>query len=242
MLTEEELQRYHRQVMIDGWDVPGQEKLKQSKVFVAGAGGLGSAAILYLASAGVGTLTICDCGTVGPSNLNRQILHTHERLGFSKVESAARALESTNPDTGVVGFNEKLDRSNAQRLIGDSQLILDCLDNWETRFALNEAAVAMRIPMIHAGVAGFRGHITFLDPPRTPCLACFQPSRPPGPVIPIAGCTCGVLGSMQAMEALKFLTGIGRPLKNELLFFDGAGMKFETMELGKNPDCPVCGR
>lgn len=242
MFSDDDLLRYHRQMIIDGWGVQGQEKLKRSVVFVAGAGGLGCAAMIYLVCAGVGTLRICDCDIVELSNLNRQFLHSHKDIGLSKVVSAEKALYKVNQKTTIVTLNRKIDRSSAKTLIRGTDLILDCLDNWETRFVLNEAAVSLRIPMIHAGVSGFRGNLAFLSPPETPCLACFYRHSTPKSIPPIVGCTAGTLGAIQATEALKFLTGIGRVLKNHLLFFDGIHMKLEEMELQKNPDCPVCGR
>ncbi len=241
MITPEELQRYHRQILLAGWGVSGQEKLKQSSIFVAGAGGLGSSVLLYLASAGVGTLKICDYDRIELSNLNRQVLHSHQCLGMSKVESAREALKLTNPYTKIIELDRKITQANAEGLIGKVDLIVDCLDNYKTRYALNEISVSKRIPMIHAGVLGFGGQITFLDPPETACLACFFASEPGESEQPIVGCTSGMLGTLQAMEALKYLTGIGKVLKNKLLFFEGLTMRFHIMELAKNPECAVCG-
>jgi adenylyltransferase/sulfurtransferase len=242
MITDEEFQRYHRQILVDGWGMSGQERMKHASIFVAGAGGLGSAVILYLAAAGIGTLKICDCDRVALSNLNRQVLYSQKQIGMPKVESAREALKLTNPYTKVIELDRKITLANAKDLVGNVDLIIDCLDNHETRYALNRVSVSSRIPMIHAGVIGFRGQITFLHPPETACLECFFAPEPGGSKeLPIVGCTSGILGTLQAMEALKYLTDIGKVLRNELLFFDGLTMQFQIMELDKNPECTVCG-
>jgi molybdopterin-synthase adenylyltransferase len=242
MVTVEELKRYQRQILVDGWGESGQERIKQANIFVAGAGGLGSAVLLYLAAAGIGTLKICDCDTVALSNLNRQVLYSHQCIGMPKVESARNALKLTNPYTNIIQLDRKITQANAEDLIGNADLVIDCLDNHETRHVLNMVSVSNHIPMIHAGVTGFRGQITFLHPPETACLGCFSaPGHTEPKELPIVGCTAGILGTLQAMEALKYLTGIGKVLKNELLFFDGLTMQFQIMELDKNPECTVCG-
>jgi molybdopterin-synthase adenylyltransferase len=240
MLSKHELQFYSRQLGIASWGVTAQEKLKNSKVFVAGTGGLGSPVLYYLAAAGVGTLQLCDYDTIEITNLNRQILHQYERIGELKVESARKTLSGLNPFITVIPISTKLTPKNAVRLIGDSQLIIDCLDNFETRHQLNRVSVQRRIPMIHAGVAEFRGQITFLHPPETPCLACFMDLKSPRKKVQVPGATPGVLGSLQAIEAIKYLAGFNPSLKNKLMFWDGLSMKFETITIRRNPNCKVC--
>lgn len=240
MLSKEELQFYSRQLGIASWGPATQEKLKNSSVFVAGAGGLGSPVLYYLAAAGVGTICLCDHDIIDITNLNRQILHRFDRLGKSKVESAGDSLAGLNPYITVTPIKKKLTSKNAVELIGDSDLIIDCLDNFETRHILNRVSVNRNIPMIHAGVAEFRGQISFLHPPETPCLACFLNQKTPRVKIQVPGATPGVLGSLQAVEAIKYLAGFGPSLKNKLLFWDGLSMKCETITIRRNPRCKVC--
>lgn len=241
MLTDAELIKYKRQLIIKGWGKETQDKLKRARVFVAGTGGLGSPVLFYLAVAGVGTLTLCDYDRIDPSNLNRQILHTEKRTGTPKVDSAFHTLNEANSSVNVIPMREKITRKNAEKIIGDPDLVIDCLDNFETRHILNEVCVRKPLPMIHAGVSEFHGQITFLQPPETPCLACFLSDIPPRRTIPIMGATAGVIGALQAVEAVKFLTGLGSTLKNRLLFWDGLAMRFETVTISKNPKCKVCG-
>jgi adenylyltransferase/sulfurtransferase len=240
MLSQEEIQFYTRQLGIASWGTSAQEKLKQSKVFVAGAGGLGSAAIYYIAAAGVGNITICDSDVVEISNLNRQILHRHAKIGERKVDSARSAALGLNPFLNIMPVMARIDKNNAEELIRGSDLILDCLDNFETRFILNRSAVKMNIPMVHAGVSEFQGQITFLHPPETPCLECFISSDIKKKNSNIAGMTAGIIGSMQALEAVKYLGGIAPSLKNRLLFWDGVSMRLEGITLKRNSGCTVC--
>ena len=240
MLTEDEITRYKRQMSIKGWGIETQVKLKQARVFIAGTGGLGSPLLFYLTVAGVGNLTICDFDTIELSNLNRQILHSDTNISMQKVDSAFSTLMDRNRNASITRIYEKLTRKNAERLIGSVSLIIDCLDNFQTRHVLNEYSVKKGIPMIHAGVSEFQGQITFLHPPKTVCLACFYPHTPKKEPVPIIGATAGVLGSLQAIEAIKYLTGIGENLRNRLLFWDGLEMRFESVVLAKNKTCKVC--
>lgn len=241
MLSEEEKELYRRQIAIAGWGIEGQNKLRDSRVFVAGAGGLGSAVLYYLAVAGVGSITVCDADNIELSNLNRQILHPHKSIGMAKADSAAMSLAETNPYITVTGVRDRITQDNAEALVGRADLIIDCLDNHETRHFLNHVSVKRGMPMVHAGVSDFHGQITFLHPPKTPCLACFYPLESERREIPVVGCTPAVLGSLEAMEALKYLTGIGETLKGRLLLFDGMTPEFYTMKLEKTPGCRVCG-
>jgi adenylyltransferase/sulfurtransferase len=240
MISRIEKNRYQRQLIMKGWGMKTQEKLKKARVFVAGTGGLGSPLLMYLAAAGVGKIAMCDNDTVDLSNLNRQVLHSDSRIGMRKADSAMKILHDINPHVELVPLYETITGKNASSLMADADLIIDCLDNFRTRHLLNEVSVKSGIPMIHAGVSGLQGQITFLQPPDTPCLACFYPSKAGKEVFPILGASAGVIGTLQAMEAIKYLTGMGNTLKNRLLFWDGARMIFETIKIARDPDCRVC--
>ncbi len=237
----EDLLRYTRQLLIGGWDASAQERLRTARVFIAGAGGLGSPLLMYLAAAGVGNLIVCDYDRVDRTNLNRQTLHNDSRIGQPKADSARQTLESLNPTINITAISERITGANAARLTVDADILVDCLDNIDARLHLNAVAVERGIPMVHAGIHGLHGQITFIHPPDTPCLACFFPrERAKGPV-PVLGATAGILGAMQAMETLKYLTGIGENLRNRLLFFDGMDMNSATVKISRNPKCRVCG-
>ncbi|NTU88726.1 MAG: HesA/MoeB/ThiF family protein [Actinobacteria bacterium] len=242
-LTPDEQERYKRQMLLSDWGEEGQLRLKSSKVFIAGAGGLGSAVATYLASAGVGEIRICDSDRVEPSNLNRQILHDDSMVGELKALSAEKTLKASNPSIKVTSCSERLDSSNAHSIIGHPDIIIDCLDNYETRFVLNSYSVEQGIPLAHAAVTGFRGQIMLLHPPITPCLRCLLPddvdSGPaPGPAL---GAAVGMVGCIEALEVIKYLTGICTPLLGRLLVLDGAEMVFKTLVVEKSSSCPECG-
>ena len=240
-LTPEEKQRYHRQMLLPSWGEEAQAKLKSSSVFIAGAGGLGSPVALYLAAAGVGSLRICDPGEVELSNLNRQILHGEDRIGKNKALSAAKTLEAINPGVTVIPLADTITQDNVESLIGKAGLVIDCLDNFQTRYVLNDHAVKRGLPLIHAGVNGFCGQITFIHPPGTACLACLVAEAPPPEIVPILGAAAGTVGCLEALEALKYLTGTGQLLEGRLLFFDGEAMQVQEVGFDKDPECPVCG-
>jgi molybdopterin/thiamine biosynthesis adenylyltransferase len=240
MLSHDEIKLYSRHLGIPSWGAAAQDKLKGSKVFVAGAGGLGSPVLYYLAAAGVGNLLVCDYDLIDISNLNRQIIHRFNRIGEMKVESAQASLQELNPFINITPLSKKITSKNAGDLVSGSDIIIDCLDNFKTRHILNRVSATLHIPMIHAGVSEFRGQITFLHPPETPCLACLIPEDNKKRVNYIAGATPGVIGSLQALEAIKYLTGIGTTLKNRMLFWDGLSMEFEAISLKRNPRCRVC--
>ena len=174
-LTNEERERYHRQMILSGWGEEGQKKIKQATVFIAGAGGLGSPVAIYLAAAGVGRLRISDFGKPELSNLNRQILHNEKDIGKNKAISAKETLTNINPRVEVENISDKIERENISQLVGDAQIIVDCMDNFPTRHILNEYAVKTGLPFVHAGVSGMSGQITFIHTPETPCLYCFIP-------------------------------------------------------------------
>lgn len=240
-LLDYDYTRYHRQMLIPGWGEEEQKKVKASRVFVAGAGGLGSPVAIYLAIAGVGEITICDADTVELSNLNRQILHADHTIGKSKAVSAKTTLEALNPEVNVVCHAEYLDERNIEQLVGRPDVVVDCLDNFETRYLLNAYCVKNGIPFVHAGVWGLMGQVTFLSSPQTPCLRCIFPQAPPQETFPVLGATPGIIGCIQAMEVLKYLTGVGDLLYGKLLVMDGSDMKFSAIEVKRSPSCPECG-
>jgi len=239
-LRESEQKRYHRQMLLDGWGEPAQRKLKASTVFVAGAGGLGSPASIYLAVAGVGHIRLCDFDAPELANLNRQILHDDSRIGINKALSGKATLERLNPSIHVTALTEKIVAENVDALVDDAAIIVDCMDNFPTRYLLNESAIRKRIPMVHGSIWGLEGRLTFLQPPATPCLRCVFPEGPPKEVFPVLGATPGVIGVMEAMETLKYLTGMGDNLRSRLLLWNGADMEFHTLRIRKDPDCPAC--
>lgn len=241
-LSPRETDRYRRQMMFDGWGDEAQRRLKQSHVFVAGAGGLGSPTSLYLAAAGVGRLSICDFDSPEMSNLNRQILHDPSRIGVNKATSAMITLRNANPDIEVMALPQKITAENVDDLVSDADLIVDCMDNFPTRYELDGAARRKGIPLVHAAVWGMDGRLTVVEPPATPCLRCLVPEAPPKETFPIVGATAGVVGSLQALEALKCLTGIGTPLRSEMLLWEGASGRFRRVRLRRDPMCPVCAR
>ncbi|MCX8044078.1 MAG: HesA/MoeB/ThiF family protein, partial [Desulfobacterota bacterium] len=204
--------------------------------------GLGSPLSIYLAVAGVGTLRICDFGEPELSNLNRQILHDDTRIGRNKADSARETLTRLNPDISVIALQEKITDATVDHLVGEADIIVDCLDNFDTRHVLNRYAVKRRIPMVHAGVYGMNGQMMFIKPPETPCLWCMHAGSVPTSIFPIVGATAGVIGCLEALETLKHLTGVGINLKGCLLIWDGTTMEFTKIPLKKLPDCPVCGK
>lgn len=238
MLTDYDKLRYQRQMSLTGWD---QNRLKEATVFIAGAGGLGSPVAIYLAVAGVGNIHLCDMDKIELSNLNRQILHPDARIGQLKVQSAKKTVAELNPTLNITAHADYLDESNIDHLVGQPDIIVDCLDNYETRYLLNQYCYRHHIPLAHGAIWGLAGQMTFIHPPETPCLRCLVPEAPPSEVFPVVGATPGVIGSLQAMETLKYLTGLGETLQGRLLLFDGEEMTFMEVETRRDPACPVCG-
>ncbi len=239
-LTTHDLTRYSRQILIRDLGEAGQEKLKRSTVFIAGAGGLGCPVATYLAVAGVGHLIIGDQDVVDQSNLNRQILHWDEDLGQEKVASARAKLSRMNPSVRITPVRTTIDAENIHSLIRGVDLVIDALDNYQTRFFLNRAAIQERIPIIHASVRGFEGRITTIIPGETPCIECLTPEVPPQETAPILGSTAGVVGSLQATEAIKLLTSIGTLLKGRMLIYDGEYMEFHEIPVRRDQACTAC--
>ena len=247
-LDESKRRRYSRHLLIPEVGEEGQLRLLESRVLLIGAGGLGSPASLYLAAAGVGTLGIVDDDAVDETNLQRQIVHSTERLGDSKAESAKRTIEALNPDVNVKVFRERLTSENVDRILGEGwDVIVDGADNFPTRYLLNDASVWHRIPVVHGSIYRFEGQTTVFKPYEGPCYRCLFPQPPPPELAPscaeggVLGVLPGVIGSLQANEALKLALGIGQPLVGGLLMFDALEGTFTEINLRRDPQCPVCG-
>ena len=246
VLTDQQKLRYSRHLLIPEVGSAGQAKLLGSKALLIGAGGLGSPASLYLAAAGVGTIGIVDFDVVDLSNLQRQVVHTSDRVGEKKVESARRTLTALNPDVTVVAHEEMLVADNVERIIAGYDVILDGTDTFETRYILNDAAVAAGIPVVHASVFRFEGQLTTFVPYEGPCYRCLYPTPPPPELAPgcsvagVLGVVPGIMGLLQANEVLKLLLGIGETLAGRLLLFDALETEFTELKLRRDPHCPVC--
>jgi adenylyltransferase/sulfurtransferase len=239
MLSKREVERYKRQILLFGEE--GQEKLKKASIFIAGAGGLGSPVSIYLAVAGVGTLTVVDKDVVTLSNLNRQILHWDVDIGREKVKSAQEKLAALNPDIRINVIDTTIDKSNCARLVGDADGIVDAMDNYPTRYLLNDVALKQEIPFFHGAIRGFYGQATTIIPGKTACLRCIFPCAPPKEVFPVIGATPGIIGTIQANEVIKYLVGTGDLLENRLLIWDGMTARAEEIAFSKNMSCPSCG-
>ena len=246
VLSHDQKQRYSRHLLIPEVGTEGQAKLLDSKVLLIGAGGLGSPSGLYLAAAGVGTIGIVDFDVVDMSNLQRQILHTNDRVGEKKTESARKSISALNPDVRVVAHEEMLTADNVDRLIEGYDVVLDGTDTFETRYTLNDAAVGAGIPVVHASVFRFEGQLTTFIPYEGPCYRCLYPTPPPPELAPgcsvagVLGVVPGIMGMLQANEVLKLLLGIGDPLAGRLLLFDALDASFTELRLRRDPDCPAC--
>jgi sulfur-carrier protein adenylyltransferase/sulfurtransferase len=247
-LDEEKLARYSRHLLIPEVGVEGQERLLQTSILLIGAGGLGSPAALYLAAAGVGRIGIVDDDRVDASNLQRQVLHSTGELGESKAESARKTLEDLNPDVQVVTYQERLTSENVDRILSEGwEFIVDGADNFPTRYLLNDASVWHQIPVVHGSIYRFEGQVTVFKPYEGPCYRCLFPQPPPPELAPscaeggVLGVLPGVIGSLQANEALKLALGIGEPLVGRLLLFEALATRFDEVAVRRDPNCPVCG-
>jgi molybdopterin/thiamine biosynthesis adenylyltransferase/rhodanese-related sulfurtransferase len=246
-LTHEQRSRYSRHTLIPEIGEQGQLDLLGSRALLIGAGGLGSPAALYLAAAGVGTIGLVDDDVVDASNLQRQIIHTTDRLGMLKGESARIAIEALNPDVTVNVHPFRVDKDNVLGLIADYDVIVDGADNFPTRYLLNDASLMARKPLIHASILRFEGHASVFLPYEGPCYRCLFPEPPPPDMAPscgeagVLGVLCGVMGSIQANEAIKVLLGIGETLAGRLLIYDALAMTFTELKVRRDPDCPACG-
>jgi len=246
ILSPEQKVRYSRHLLVPEVGATGQAKLLESKVLLIGAGGLGSPSALYLAAAGVGTIGIIDFDVVDLSNLQRQIIHTTDRIGEKKVDSARKAILALNPGINVIGHDEMLVADNVERIISGYDVILDGTDTFETRYLLNDAAVIAGIPVVHASVFRFEGQLTVFKPYEGPCYRCLYPTPPPPELAPgcsvagVLGVVPGIMGLLQANEVLKLLLGIGESLAGRLLLFDALEGSFTELKLRRDPACPIC--
>ena len=246
-MNDEQLLRYSRHILLDEIGIEGQQKLLAASALVIGAGGLGSPAAMYLASAGVGRIVLVDDDEVDLTNLQRQIMHTSARVGQSKVDSGRAALLQINPEIEVVALHERVSGERLAQLVAQSSVVLDCCDNFATRHAVNRAAVAARVPLVSGAAIRFDGQISVFDPrlPHSPCYCCLFPEdggfedaacSTMGVFAPLVG----VIGAMQAAEALKIILQVGDSLAGRLLLLDGRAMEWTSITLARNPACPVC--
>ncbi|WP_315584786.1 molybdopterin-synthase adenylyltransferase MoeB [Actinomyces viscosus] len=246
-LSREELERYRRNALVPQVGIVGQQRIRASRVLLIGAGGLGAPAALYLAAAGVGTIGLIDDDDVEVSNLQRQVIHTSAAVGRPKVDSAAEAIRSLNPDVEVVTHRIRLTAGNALELLGGWDVVIDGTDNFPTRYLVNDAAVMLGLPLVHGAVLGFDGQVGVFDARRGPCYRCLHPTPPPAGSVPscaeagVLGVLPGIIGTMQAAEALKLIIGGAEPLLGRLALLDVWGARLREISVAKNPACPVCG-
>jgi len=247
-LSREQRERYSRHLLIPEVGVEGQQKLLDAKVLLLGAGGLGSPAGLYLAAAGVGTLGIVDNDEVDLSNLQRQVIHTTDRIGVPKVDSAQKTITAINPDVEVVKYPVRLDASNIMEIIEGYDVVVDGLDNFPTRYLLNDASVRLRIPVVSAAILGFDGQLSVVAASLKTCYRCLFREPPPAELAPscgangVLGVLPGVMGLLQATEAIKLIIGRGDPLIGRLLLYDALGATFTTVKVNRDSECPICSR
>ncbi len=246
-MTQDQRIRYHRHLLLPEVGEKGQLQLLDAKVLLLGAGGLGSPAAIYLAAAGVGTIGIIDMDVVDSSNLQRQILHTVDRIGMRKVDSAKVALTSLNPDVNVITYDTRLGADNILDIIDGYDVIVDGTDNFPTRYLVNDAALVKRIPVVHGSIFRFEGQVTVFDPYVGPCYRCMIPEPPPAELAPscaeagVLGVLPGIVGSLQAIEAIKMILSLGDPLVGRLLTYDALEQSFRTFKVRRDPACPACG-
>ncbi len=247
-LTKEQRERYSRHLLVPEIGLEGQTKLLQSKVLLLGAGGLGSPTALYLAAAGVGTLGIVDDDEVDLSNLQRQVIHTTDRIGTPKVDSAEESVKAINPDVNVVKYRTRLDASNVMEIIQGYDVIVDGVDNFPTRYLLNDATVRLGIPVVSASILGFDGQLSVFKPHDGPCYRCLYPVPPPAEMAPscgangVLGVLPGTMGLLQATEVIKLVTGAGEPLVGRLLLYEALGATFTELKVRRDPECEICSK
>ena len=246
-LSRDELERYHRNALVPQVGLVGQQRIRASRILLIGAGGLGAPAALYLAAAGVGTIGLIDDDDVDVSNLQRQVIHATAAVGRPKVDSAAEAIRALNPDVEVVAHRTRLTADNARDLLGGWDVVIDGTDNFPTRYLVNDAAVMLGLPLVHGAVLGFNGQVGVFDARRGPCYRCLHPAPPPAGSVPscaeagVLGVLPGIIGTMQAAEALKLVIGGGQPLLGRLAMLDAWGAHLREIPVAKTPACPVCG-
>jgi adenylyltransferase/sulfurtransferase len=241
MLTKRERERYDRQILIPEIGVKGQERLKQAKVLIAGSGGLGSPVSFYLAAAGIGTIRLVDYDVVDISNLNRQILHWDGDIGRKKVDSAFDKLSRLNPTINIDTVNDRIDKDNLSKVVEGCDMIVDAMDNFQTRYLLNRVAIKRKVPFFYGAVRGFEGRAMTVIPDKTACLMCMYKGPVPEEKSPVMGVAPAVIGAIQATEVIKYITGVGQLLENRILHFDGLDMTFKEFKINRNPQCTHCG-
>jgi molybdopterin/thiamine biosynthesis adenylyltransferase/rhodanese-related sulfurtransferase len=247
-MTPEQRERYSRHMLVPEIGAEGQQKLLDAKVLLLGAGGLGSPTALYLAAAGVGTIGIVDDDVVDLSNLQRQVIHTTDRIGTPKVDSAQAAMNALNPDVKVVKYETRLDASNIMEIIDGYDVIVDGADNFPTRYLLNDASVRLQIPVVSASILGFDGQLSVFAPYEGPCYRCLYPVPPPAELAPscgangVLGVLPGTMGLLQATEVIKLITGAGEPLIGRLLLYEALGATFTELKVRRDPECSICSR
>jgi adenylyltransferase/sulfurtransferase len=241
MLTSREQERYDRQIMIAEIGQEGQERLKRSRVAIAGAGGLGSPIAIYLVAAGIGMIRIIDHDQVVLSNLNRQVLHWEEDIGEKKVDSARTKLRKLNSAVEIEAIPETITEGNVSTLMDGCEVIIDAMDNLPTRYILNQCAIEKNIPFFHGAVTGFEGRAMTILPGKTACLRCMYRGTIPQQKFPVVGVAPAVIGVIQATEVIKYLLGIGKLLTNRLLIYDGLNITFNEFIINRNPNCDHCG-
>jgi molybdopterin/thiamine biosynthesis adenylyltransferase/rhodanese-related sulfurtransferase len=247
-LTAEQRERYSRHLLLPEVGLEGQQKLLDAKVLLLGAGGLGSPAALYLAAAGVGTLGIVDNDTVDLSNLQRQVIHSSERIGMHKVDSAEQTIKALNPDVNVVKHAVRLDASNIMEILPGYDIVVDGLDNFPTRYLLNDATVRLQMPVVSAAILGFEGQLSVFKPYDGPCYRCLFPVPPPAELAPscgangVLGVLPGTMGLLQATEVVKLILGEGEPLIGRLLMYDALAARMTEVKVRRDPECPICSR
>jgi molybdopterin/thiamine biosynthesis adenylyltransferase/rhodanese-related sulfurtransferase len=247
-LSPEQKERYSRHLLMPEVGAEGQAKLLGAKVLLLGAGGLGAPTSLYLAAAGIGTLGIVDDDEVDLSNLQRQVIHTTDRIGMPKVDSAEATIKALNPDVNVVKYPVRLDASNIMEIIDGYDVIVDGVDNFPTRYLLNDATVRLGIPVVSASILGFDGQLSVFKPHDGPCYRCLYPVPPPAELAPscgangVLGVLPGTMGLLQATEVVKLVTGIGEPLIGRLLLYEALGATFTELKVRRDPQCPICSR
>ena len=247
-LTAEQRERYSRHLLLPEVGLEGQQKLLEAKVLLLGAGGLGSPAALYLAAAGVGTLGIVDDDEVDLSNLQRQVIHSFERIGVPKVDSAEQTIKALNPDVEVVKHAVRLDASNITEILPGYDIVVDGLDNFPTRYLLNDASVRLKIPVVSAAILGFEGQLSVFKPYDGPCYRCLFPVPPPAELAPscgangVLGVLPGTMGLLQATEVIKLILGEGEPLIGRLLMYDALAAGVTEVKVRRDPECPICSR
>jgi len=248
VLTPEQRERYSRHMLVPEIGAEGQQKLLDAKVLLLGAGGLGSPTALYLAAAGVGTIGIVDDDVVDLSNLQRQVIHTTDRIGIPKVDSAEQAMKELNPDVNVVKYATRLDASNIVEIIEGYDIVVDGADNFPTRYLLNDASVRLKIPVVSASILGFDGQLSVFAPYEGPCYRCLYPVPPPAELAPscgangVLGVLPGTMGLLQATEVVKLITGAGEPLIGRLLLYEALGATFTELKVRRDPECPICSK